>query len=33
LRHSQQLSLERWRVRPFVERTREHFWSYFGEIF
>jgi cardiolipin synthase A/B len=22
-----------WRRRPLLEKTREHFWSYFGEIF
>jgi cardiolipin synthase len=30
---SKQLDLESWRNRPRIERLREHFWSYFGEIF
>jgi len=27
------LELESWRRRPRLEQAREHFWSYFGEIF
>ena len=33
LRVSRRLELERWRQRPFMQKTREHFWSYFGEVF
>jgi cardiolipin synthase len=33
LRVSSRLELERWRRRPFMQKTREHFWSYFGEVF
>jgi cardiolipin synthase len=33
LRHSQRLELSAWRERPLAERMREHFWSYFGEVF
>ena len=28
-----ELDLEEWRQRSMLEKTREHFWSYFGEIF
>jgi cardiolipin synthase len=31
--HARQLRLEEWRKRSLLEKTREHFWSYFGEIF
>jgi hypothetical protein len=27
------LTLEAWRQRPMLDKVREHFWSYFGEIF
>ena len=30
---SRRLELESWRRRPRLEQVREHFWSYFGEIF
>jgi cardiolipin synthase len=33
LRVSQRLSLDEWRRRPYAEKVREHFWSYFGEVF
>ncbi len=33
LRASERLELERWRRRSLLEKSREHFWSYFGEIF
>jgi len=33
LRVSSKLELARWRQRPFLEKSRELFWSYFGEIF
>ena len=33
LRASRRLELESWRNRPFLEKAREHFWSYFGEVF
>ena len=33
LRVSSKLELARWRQRPFLEKSREMFWSYFGEIF
>ena len=33
LRVSKKLDLETWRRRPFLDKTREHLWSYFGEIF
>jgi cardiolipin synthase len=33
IRASRRLTLDEWRRRPFVEKTREHFWSYFGELF
>jgi cardiolipin synthase len=33
LRVSSRLDLARWRQRSLLEKTREHFWSYFGEIF
>jgi cardiolipin synthase A/B len=33
LRASERLELERWRGRSLLEKSREHFWSYFGEIF
>lgn len=33
LRSARRLDLEQWRRRPRLEKTRELFWSYFGEIF
>jgi cardiolipin synthase len=33
LRASRRLDLERWRQRSLLEKSREHFWSYFGEVF
>ncbi len=33
LKRSKRLTLEAWRQRPMLDKVREHFWSYFGEIF
>jgi cardiolipin synthase len=33
LRVSKRLSLDEWRQRPLTDKVREHFWSYFGEVF
>jgi cardiolipin synthase A/B len=33
LRVSSRLDLATWRQRPLLEKSREKFWSYFGEIF
>ena len=33
LRVSRRLELETWRRRPRLLQAREHFWSYFGEVF
>jgi cardiolipin synthase len=33
LRASSRLELESWRRRPLLDKAREHFWSYFGEVF
>jgi cardiolipin synthase len=33
LQVSHRLDLESWRRRSVFERAREHFWSYFGEVF
>ena len=33
LKHSKPLTLEAWRKRPMLDKVREHFWSYFGEVF
>jgi len=33
LRHAERLEWRSWRNRPAIEKVREHFWSYFGEIF
>jgi cardiolipin synthase A/B len=33
LRVSSRLDLARWRQRSLLDRSREKFWSYFGEIF
>jgi cardiolipin synthase len=33
IRQSKRITLEEWRRRGRLERTREYFWSYFGEVF
>jgi len=33
LRVSKRLDLDSWRKRPVLEKSRERFWSYFGEVF
>jgi cardiolipin synthase len=33
LTRSKRIELETWRNRPQMEKIREHFWSYFGEVF
>jgi cardiolipin synthase len=33
LKLARRLNPDEWRRRPFLDKTREHFWSYFGEIF
>ncbi len=33
LKSSKRLALDSWRRRPLLEKAREHFWSYFGEVF
>ena len=33
LRVSRKLELGAWQQRPLLEKSREKFWSYFGEIF
>lgn len=33
LKRARRLTLEAWRQRPMLDKAREHFWSYFGEIF
>ena len=33
LKQARRLTLEDWRRRSWVERGREWFWSYFGEVF
>ena len=33
LRRARKLNPDEWRRRSFLEKAREHFWSYFGEIF
>jgi cardiolipin synthase A/B len=33
LRSSTKLELASWRRRSLLEKSREHFWSYFGEVF
>jgi cardiolipin synthase A/B len=30
---ARRLDANEWRRRPFMQKVREHFWSYFGEIF
>ena len=33
VRNARKLDAAQWRQRSFLEKTREYFWSYFGEIF
>ena len=33
VRAAHKLDAATWRQRPFLDKVREHFWSYFGEIF
>jgi cardiolipin synthase len=33
LRVSRRFDLDTWRARPLPDKAREHFWSYFGEVF
>ena len=33
LKASRQIDLAEWRTRSRLQKTREKFWSYFGEIF
>jgi cardiolipin synthase len=33
LQRAKQLRLEEWRQRPLVEKARERFWGYWGEVF
>lgn len=33
LQRAKKLDPSEWRRRPMLEKVREHFWSYFGEIF
>ena len=33
LRRAKKLDPAEWKKRPFLQKAREHFWSYFGEIF
>lgn len=33
LKVSRKLDVDSWRHRPLLEKAREYFWSYFGEIF
>jgi len=33
LAKARQHTLEGWRKRPVLDKVREHFWSYFGEVF
>lgn len=33
LRVSSRIDLEAWRQRPWLDKVREKFWSYFGEVF
>jgi cardiolipin synthase len=33
LKVSHRIQLDEWRQRPLLEKTREKFWSYFGEVF
>ncbi len=33
LQSARHLDLASWRRRPLLEKAREYFWSYFGEVF
>jgi phosphatidylserine/phosphatidylglycerophosphate/cardiolipin synthase-like enzyme len=33
LKRARPLTLDGWRARPMLDKVREHFWSYFGELF
>lgn len=33
LKSAQRLDLQQWRRRSLLEKSREYFWSYFGEVF
>jgi cardiolipin synthase len=33
LKRARRLTVDGWRQRPMLDKVREHFWSYFGEIF
>jgi cardiolipin synthase len=33
LTRAKKLTLDDWRRRSVLDKAREHFWSYFGEIF
>jgi cardiolipin synthase A/B len=33
LERAHRLEIQRWRERPLLEKSRERFWSYFGEVF
>ena len=33
LRAAERLDLQTWRSRSLLQKSREHFWSYFGEVF
>jgi cardiolipin synthase A/B len=33
IRASRKIDLATWRKRSLLQKTREHFWSYFGEVF
>jgi cardiolipin synthase len=33
LKSAARLDLAAWRRRPLLDKAREHFWSYFGEVF
>ena len=33
LKRARPLTLDGWRARPMLDKVREHFWGYFGELF
>jgi cardiolipin synthase len=33
LKASERIELDKWRSRSLLQKSREHFWSYFGEVF
>jgi cardiolipin synthase A/B len=33
LRRAKKLDANEWRQRPALDKAREHFWSYFSEVF